>query len=206
MRGAWTAERWRLRAAIGSEEQLIVLVKDLEEVVSLRFEGDLRLEPLEARHLPALYELNRKRCCSRADARFATYVERGYGGYVAFREGELVGYYWWVDASARPPHPDLARLGLDIELGEGDVYGSDYFLLDSHRGGGTAVDFLYKLESDLGRRGYERLWGYVAAANRPARWLYSTRGYEPMWRVASRRVLFRRRTERSPIESTEVAA
>jgi GNAT superfamily N-acetyltransferase len=196
----------RLRTAVRSEEQLIVLLKDLDEIAEPRLEGDLVLEDLEARHLPALYELNRKRSFERADRRFARAVADGYRGYVAFRDGELVGYYWWVDASVEKRHPDLERLGLGIELGAEDVYGSDFFMLESHRGGGRAVDFLFKLESDLRRRGYRKLWGYVVSTNRPARWLYSSRGYRPMWTVLHKTVLMRRRIEIQQPETTEASA
>jgi len=198
--------RRRLRTSIRSEEKLIVLMKDLDQIVEPSVETDLRIEDLEERHLPALYELNHKRSFARADRRFATAVSHGYRGYVGFRGDELVGYYWWVDGTSSRLHPDLDGLDLGIELRERDVYGSDFFLLESHRGGGRAVDFLFKLESDLRRRGYRRLWGYVVSTNRPARWIYSSRGYQSMWTVLHRTVLLRRRTETRQMESTEASA
>jgi GNAT superfamily N-acetyltransferase len=205
-RSTWAAERWRLRAAVDSEQELIVLVKELSEIPEPAFEGDLRLEGLEARHLPLLHDLNRRRLSTRSDRRFAAWVRQGYHGYVAFRGEQAVGYYWWVDRSADPPHPDLVSLGLEIELGDGDVYGCDYFLLEEHRGGGTSIDFLYKVESDLRRRGFDRIWGYVAGDNRPARWLYASRGYRPIKKVSSRTRLLRRRTEAAELESQQARA
>lgn len=205
-RATWEAERWRLRAALESEEELIVLVKDLSDIVEPAFEGDLRLEEMGARHLPALHELNRRRLSTRADGRFASWIDRGYHGYVAFRGDQAVGYYWWVDRSAYPPHPDLVKLGLRIELGVGDVYGCDYFLLEEHRGGGTSIDFLYRIERDLRERGFERIWGYVTAGNRPARWLYTSRGYLPIREVSAKTRLLRRRTRTVEIKPTEATA
>ena len=72
----------------------------------------------------------------------------------------------------------------------GDVYGSSLFLLEEHRGKGAAGVFLHQVETSLRDRGYKRIWGSVDATNRPARWLYSTRGYRPMWKVVHRRFLF----------------
>jgi ribosomal protein S18 acetylase RimI-like enzyme len=43
------------------------------------------------------------------------------------------------------------------------------------------------VETALAARGYDGLWGYVRADNRPARWLYSTRGYEETGRVHLKR-------------------
>ena len=183
-----------------------MLVKDLSEITAPAFEGDLRLEDLDARHLPALHELNRQRMSTRADRRFADWIRHGYHGYVAFRGDRAVGYYWWVDRSADPPHPDLMKLGLQIELEAGDVYGCDYFLLEEHRGGGTSIDFLYRIERDLRERGFERIWGYVVADNRPARWLYTSRGYLPMRKVSAKTRLLRRRTRTAEIKPTEATA
>lgn len=188
----------RLLRLIYMKEQLIVIVKDLDAIVEhRRRNGDLRLADLRADQLPELSELNRKRSQPEADRRFAHYVEQGFHGFVAYRGQELVGYYWWVDRDVPKLFPDLRKLGLGIELAVGDVYGSDFFLLDGHRGGGAATDFLYKLESSLRGRGYTRLWGYVVSDNRPARWLYSLRGYRPMWISNRRRVLMLSRTTRA---------
>jgi GNAT superfamily N-acetyltransferase len=186
----------RLRGLLYTQERLVVIVKELDAIVEPRGPGDLRLEDLAAKHLPGLSELNRLRARPEVDRRFTRYVEQGFHGFVAYRGEELVGYYWWVDRDAPTPYPDLRKLGLGIELGEGDVYGSDFFLLEEHRGGGVAVDFLFKVESSLHDRGYARLWGYVVSGNRPARWIYSTRGYKPTWTVHRRQVLFLRRTNR----------
>jgi GNAT superfamily N-acetyltransferase len=187
--------RRRVGAAVRSEERLIVLAKDLSEVGPGKGTVEVRVEDLAARHLPALAELNRKRGFERADRRFARDVERGYHGYVGFVGGDLIGYYWWVDRASAPLHPDLAGLGLEIALGEADVYGYDYFVLEQFRGGGIAGEFLNKVEGDLARRGYHTLWGYVLSSNRPARWLYSLRGYRPMRTVLRQTFLFRTHTQ-----------
>lgn len=179
------------------EQRLIVIVKDLSAIAE-SWQGSLRLEDLDARHLPALSELNRKRDRPEVDRRFAKYVRQGFQGFVAYKDEQLVGYYWWVDRDVPNLFPDLRKLGLGIELGKGDVYGSDFFLLEEHRGGGIAADFLFKVESSLRDRGFDELWGFVTSSNRPARWLYSTRGYVPMWTVRQRRVLMLGRTTREP--------
>jgi GNAT superfamily N-acetyltransferase len=181
-----------------AQESLIVIVGKLDSIVEPWRDGGLRLEDLRAEHLPALSELNRRRGRPEVDRRFARYVQQGFHGFVAFAGDELLGYYWWVDRDARTTYPDLRKLGLGIELGEGDVYGSDFYVLDEHRGGGLAADFLFKVESSLRDRGYQRIWGYVVSSNRPARWIYSTRGYVPMWTVHRTKVLWVQRTTREP--------
>jgi hypothetical protein len=181
----------RLRATLYSHEDVVVLAKDLGDVTDMSSDG-LRVEELEERHLPALYEFNRARCNSAADRRTAARVERGYRGFVAHVGDELVGYYWWVDRDIEPDHGDIARYGLEIDLQPDEVYGFDYFLLEQHRGGGNSMEFLYKVESALRDLGYRTLWGYVIADNKPARWLYGLRGYTSVRRSSARRVLTRR--------------
>jgi hypothetical protein len=187
----------RLRRALYSQAEVVVLRKDLRQITDMEASEALRIEELDARHLTALYEFNRQRCFSKADARAAAALDRGYRGYVGYVGDELVGYYWWVDAAIEPHHSDIERYGLDIDLQPGEVYGFDFYLLERHRGGGKSMEFLYKIEAALRELGYDVLWGYVVADNKPARWLYSLRGYKPVRTVASRSVLGRRRTIRA---------
>lgn len=187
----------RLRAGIYSVEEVLVLKKDLAQITEMASSEALRIEEVDTSHLPALYEFNYKRCNSKADARPAAALERGYRGYVGYVGDELVGYYWWVDAAIEPNHSDIAHYGLELELKPGEVYGFDFYLLEQHRGDGKSMEFLYKIEAGLRDLGYDILWGYVVADNRPARWLYSLRGYKPVRKVASRSVLRRWRTIRT---------
>jgi hypothetical protein len=182
----------RLLAGVHRREDVVVMTKDLGEVMPMTSAEALRIEPLTAEHLPAVYEFNRRRCFTKADGRAPRALERGYRGFVGFVGDAPVGYYWWVDAAIEPRHGDIERLGLGFELGPGEVYGYDFFMLEEHRGGGKAMEFLHKIETALNELGYRLIWGYVEAGNRPARWLYGLRGYKPVSKVESRRVLGRR--------------
>ncbi len=201
---AFVAER--LATQLRKHETLLVLAKPLDDVVVPLRTGTVRLEPIERRHLPALAALNRERGDLEGDARFAADLDAGYGGFAGFRGDELIACYWWCDARM-PAHRDMARLGLEIELGPRDVYGFDLYVDKRHRAGGTAADVLHQVETALRQRGFERLWGWVVAENRSARWTYGARGYLPMWEVRRTRVLRRWRSRRAaiapPAERTE---
>ncbi|HEY8816492.1 MAG TPA: GNAT family N-acetyltransferase [Candidatus Dormibacteraeota bacterium] len=189
----------RLRRLFYLDQRFIVLLKQLDTIVESRRPGDLRVEDLEAKHLPALADLNRRRGRPQVDKRFATNVASGFHGFVAWRGDRLVGYYWWVDRDAPELHPDLRDLDLGIELEDGDVYGTDFYLLEEFRGSGTAADFLCKIEKSLRDRGYRRLWGYVDSGNRPALWAYRSRGYESMWILERKRRLWFRQKVVLPV-------
>lgn len=157
-----------------AENELLVLVKRLDRIAGVTLEPELSLEDVDASALPGLATFNRRRCATRATDRMAADLAAGRRGFVGRAGAEIAGYYWWVDAATG--HPHLGRLG--VGLGPRDVYGYDFFLAEEHRGGGRAGEFLHGVETALAGRGYEALWGYVRADNRPARWLYSVRGYE----------------------------
>lgn len=181
------------------DERLIVIVKELDAIVEPWRKGDLRMQDITTERLPELAELNSRRGRPDVQRLFERYVEQGFHGFLAYSDDELIGYYWWVDRHVPPLLTDPHRLNLGIELGEGDVYGSHFFLVEQHRGGGVAADFLYNVESSLRDRGFTRLWGYVAGGNRPARWVYSTRGYTSMWIARFRRILLIQRTTRESL-------
>lgn len=188
----------QLRRNIASEGRVTILLKDLDSIAEPRRRSALEVVPLDASHLPGLAELNRERGRPGVDRRFRASLERGLEGFVGIREGETIGYYWWVGTDDAASHPDLEWLGDWLQIEPGDVYGSDFYVLPAHRAGGTANEFLFAVESGLHRRGFKRLWGYVDAGNRQARWLYSSRGYEPIMDLTVRRFLSRRRTTAPP--------
>ena len=107
------------------------------------------------------------------------YVRRGYRALFAEVDGRIVGHIWWVDAqfSSDRAHPDLALYG--IRLGPREAYVFNFFLEPGYRGGGSANEFLSRFEQHLRSRGFERVWGFVASQNKPARWLYSLCGWKP---------------------------
>jgi Acetyltransferase (GNAT) family len=182
----------RLRATLYAHDDVVVMTKDLDAVMPMTSEDVLRVEELTAELLPAVYEFNQRRCFTQANARAPRALERGRRGFVGFVGDDPVGYYWWVDAEIEPRHEDIERLDLGFELGPGEVYGYDFFMLEEHRGGGKAMEFLHKIETALSESGYRVVWGYVEADNRPARWLYGLRGYVPVKQVETRRILGRR--------------
>ena len=193
---AKTAAELRRRAF--SANTITILLKDFDDVKVPRRPSELEVVAMEEAHLPGLSELNRRRGRPGVDRRFKADLERGLHGFVALLGGEVVGYYWWVEGERFATHPDARWLGDSFQIEPSDVYGSDNYLLPEARGGGTANHFLFGIESSIAALGYHRIWGYVESGNREARWLYSSRGYEPM-RDVSVRTVFSRRLEATPV-------
>lgn len=198
LRGTLAALLARLRRALYSEEVLIVMRKDLDRIVATKRPTGVVVEPLSRQHLPLLIQLNRERGSPEVDERFGAYFDAGFNGFIAQLDGATIGYYWWVDASNGAEFPDLRDFGMGIELGPGEVYGSDFYILEAHRNGRLASEVLSQIETGLSARGYSRLWGYVLADNRPARWLYETRGYERLWLHARKRRFFMTKLSNTP--------
>lgn len=189
----------RLRSQLHETERHLVLEKDLGEIAVPARRGRVELAPLERRHLGALSDLNRQRHDLTGDRRFAGDLDQGHGAFVALEDDRPVGFYWWTDATM-PPHRELREVGLGIRLGKRDVYGTDFYVDERVRRGGTAVDFLFQVETALAERGMRNLWGTVDETNRPARWTYAARGYEERWAVVGSRRLRRWSYRMEPLD------
>ena len=118
-------------------------------------------------------------------ARLRLFARRGYSVLFAEFGGRIVGFLWWADArlTGDRAHPHVARYG--IRLGPREAYVFDFFLEPGSRGGGNANEFLSAFDQHLRSRGFERLWGFVASDNKPARWLYTLSGWKPQKTVNS---------------------
>lgn len=181
--------RRRLARPIRSEDGVIILVKDLDDIVATPASGRLRIEDIGPEHIPALHELNRRRGASRKTRNFIGDLQRGCGGFAVMDGDAACGFYWYVGGPAAADHADVRRLAGTVELGDGDLYSFDFFLHEDARGRNTASEVLTMIETALRDHGHRRLWGYVDADNRPARWLYATRRYRPVRRLTTRTVL-----------------
>jgi GNAT superfamily N-acetyltransferase len=180
-----------LRAAAGRVLRSLVarilwLEKDVVVTKSLTgaglWKGRARLEvrPLQGPNDPAFHALLRHTGQGRLARWCVSYARNGYRGFLAFREGVPIGLMWWVDGRipARNNHPHLKRFA--IQLGAGDAYLFDFFIRPEYRGGGSANEFMTRIEAALGSLGYERLLGCVDVDNKQARWLYSLLGWQDL--------------------------
>lgn len=166
--------------------RLEVLAKDLEPGLEAPAARSLRVEELAARHLPGISELNRRRGMPEADRSFRAALEKGYRGFVAIVDSELVGYFHWVGGDMPVEHHDVWLIGPDFELGADEAYGSGLFVLEEHRGVGVGGDFLATMEVLLRDRGYRRFWVLVELDNVGAVRFYERHGYRRMWEVRYR--------------------
>ncbi|HEY6822695.1 MAG TPA: GNAT family N-acetyltransferase [Burkholderiales bacterium] len=158
----------------------IVLRKDLAEGDEARPGTLLQLRPFDGRDPAILERIAAAQYVDSPDMELLRiYVGRGYRALFAEVDDRIVGHIWWVDAhcSSDRAHPDLARYG--IRLGPREAYAFNFFLEPGSRGGGNANEFLSRFEQHLRSRGIERVWGFVADDNKPARWLYSLCGWKP---------------------------
>jgi GNAT superfamily N-acetyltransferase len=151
--------------------------------------GAIRLEEAQSHHLALLAEFNRRQCNTSRTRRFETGLAEGRRALLGFRDGELIGYFWWHDAAQAGDGFYLTRFG--VHLADDEVYGYDLFVAPEHRGRGTPVEFLAGIEAELVRLGYRAMYGFVDARNVPGRWLWASSGYGDVMRARTRRVVRR---------------
>jgi GNAT superfamily N-acetyltransferase len=151
--------------------------------------GTVRVEGAESHHVPLLAEFNRRQCNTRRTRRFETDLAEGKRALLGFRDGKLIGYFWWHDAAQAGDCIHLTRAGLS--LADDEVYGYMLYIAPEQRGQGTPAEFLAGVEAALARLGFRRMFGFVDSSNRRARWLYATSGYEDVVRCQTRTFLRR---------------
>jgi GNAT superfamily N-acetyltransferase len=194
------AERGRLHAARGTLAEVIqARVYRTGEELMLRQRlvaddtaagGRVHVRPATAADLAALADLNRRLSRTRVTPVFERRLAVGRPALLGFVDDKLIGYFWWLDPAHASRKPELQHFG--VRLARDDVYGHSFLVAPEHRGRDAAA-FLAAVEAELARLGYRHMYGGVEASNRPARWLYSIRGYEVVARARTRTVLGRLR-------------
>jgi len=186
-------EHWReagLRQALERGayrvEEAVPAVKDLSalkpqksdfpgadvRIVEIAFPADVppaSQYPLRSRHLRA-----------------GAFVERGYRGFAAIKEGRVVADIWGSFPDG-PAHPHVACFGFDLR--DDGVYLFDFHVQADERGKSISTPFLLHVLHTLKGRGFGHAYGYYAADNTPALWFHRMLGYEERAPVVLRRVL-----------------
>jgi GNAT superfamily N-acetyltransferase len=166
-----------------------MVVRKQFDVAGSRATGLVGLEEADPRHLSQLAEFNRRQCNTTRTQRFEEGLAEGKRAFLGFRDGELIGYFWWHDAAHAGDDFYLGRFG--IALAADEMYGYDLFVAPQHRGRGTPTEFLAAIEAELVRSGYRAMYGFVDVRNVPARWLWASSGYKDVMRARTRRILRR---------------
>jgi GNAT superfamily N-acetyltransferase len=142
----------------------------------------LRVEIADTRHLAQMAKLFRGH--DDADltepelAELFAWRMASAGAVLGYLGDELIGCLWWADAEAMPRVEPLLNVRFGIRLGAHDVYAFGLLVAPEHRAEGISTWFLTSAEAELGRLGYNRLFGYVLRANRAARWLFAITGHQ----------------------------
>jgi GNAT superfamily N-acetyltransferase len=169
------------RAVRYSRSEFIVSEMELttESRVSLKVRLVVRVLELQDRAAVAAFH-RRHEVDPRQQDRVANYFDHGYRGFLAFDEGELIGYLFWVNnespAAHRNPHLRL----FDIRLKDDEIYGFDFYVAPRHRGESRALEFFDRAARLLAEDGYSKIYGFVDAEKRPARWTYALLGLRPI--------------------------
>jgi RimJ/RimL family protein N-acetyltransferase len=169
------------------DEDHVVIVKDLDDGRPERIGSNLEVRAVDSRDTDTVDEFCGTHFPPKVGRYVRSYRRRGYPAFAAFRRGLLIGLFWWVDAAIDAQHPDLILHQIDLQ--PGDTYAFAYFIAPEHRGSNTATEVIGAVFSALRDAGYTRVWGWVNAANRPARWLFRLAGFQETRRVRVRAVL-----------------
>ncbi len=177
--GIGLALAWLVRracAALYVRRRELLLLKRLKPGTTAREADGLRIERATPAHEALLRAFNARYRTPQKVGACAAYLRNGYEGFLAFLDGDLVGYWWWVTEATDPAltHPCVERFGVTLDGGE--VFAFDYFVTSECRNRGIGVTFLRAIYAELAREGYRAVWGSVDADNVAARWVYKLVG------------------------------
>lgn len=165
----------------------IIQVLDLSEDDMAPPCDTLHIERINASHWEAILSFVRQpRNYTPSRTRYLQWsMHAGHDGFVAYRGDEMIGYTWFETGAPREtdPHPQIIRLGIELE--ESDIFSFNLYVDPAHRGGGTSMEFLLKVQASLRDMGIRRIYGNVQKKNLPARVLYRTVGREEQRTVRS---------------------
>jgi GNAT superfamily N-acetyltransferase len=174
----------RAAATVYARRVELVFVKRLDQGKPLHLpHNELRIRAVTPADASALQRFNERYRTKTKVRACGCYLQNDYGGFLAFLDNELVGYWWWVGSATDPAliHPYVDRF--ELSLKDDEVFAFDYFIASEHRGRGTGVKFLASIYRELETLGYRRVWGSVDADNIAARWLYKVHGNEVVRRM-----------------------
>lgn len=163
----------------------LVLLKNLNGEIKFSQENKFQIQSIAQHHFFVIKQFNEKYRDKSNIRASVHYLKNNYQGFIAFLNNEMIGCWWWVANKIHPTitHPCILRFGISLE--DDEVYGFDFFLAPQYRGQGNAIKFLSMIYYELKKMGYNRIWGYVAVNNIPARWLYDINGYRIVNRIVS---------------------
>jgi GNAT superfamily N-acetyltransferase len=170
-----------------SYREEVILMKDLNDLMSFPFKNDLEIEKIEKKTIKSLLQIRDQSEIDKEDSykMFNEYLCNNCKGFIAKLKGEIIGYIWWANNTMQSNFSHVAArfYSKEIKLSPTDVYMFDYFIVDRHRGGGNGVEFLSKVLTELKNLGYKRSFGYVVTSNLPAMWLYRLTSFKDMKKV-----------------------
>jgi len=188
-------EHWReeglepaAKRSIKKEEKAVPALKDLSQLKPKKgdFPGDdVRVVEIAfPSDVPEASQYHRRSRFLRAGA----FVDRGYRGFAAIKDGRVVADIWGSFPDSRGPvHPHVAWFGFDLR--DDGVYLFDFHVQADERGKSISTPFLVHVLHSLRDRGYRYAYGYYAADNTPALWFHRMLGYEERPPVTLKRFL-----------------
>jgi GNAT superfamily N-acetyltransferase len=163
-----------LLAPVFRKREDVLLCKELKAEPGQASTGRLEAVPVGSQHLKALVQFIHEHHgdVARSLRMLDDCFRNRYEGRVAFLDGQVIGYRWWVTHTMS--HPQLKLYHLTLR--EDEVFAFGLYIARAYRAHGYATEFLAITQQQLLDLGYKRLYNAVGAGNVPARRLYESFG------------------------------
>jgi ribosomal protein S18 acetylase RimI-like enzyme len=165
----------RLATALYSDERHLIIAKRIDAQPGPGTTDEFTIHSLESRSDLARVATVSDHHLLRQRTR--VFLESGYSAqFACSADGAPVGHLWCAAGNIARDHSDVVLHRID--LADDEAYVFSLFVTPAGRGERIAPALLRQTEAALRARGYRRMVGWVDARNRPARWFFSTSGFE----------------------------
>lgn len=168
------AKLGEMLAPVFRKREDVLLCKELRKETNQTPSGRLEVVPVRPEHRKALEQFIHEHHgdVARSLRMLDDCFRHRYEGRVAFLNGQVIGYRWWV--THKTHHPQLSMYNLTLR--EDEVFAFGLYIARAFRAHGYATEFLAITQQQLVELGYQRLYNAVGADNVPARRLYDSFG------------------------------
>jgi len=182
-----------LRKAIYDNHDELIFERDLNEEITISYDENVVIQKIDKDNADSLidfygqYDLGGRN----PDKVINRCFDLHHKCYVAVQDGKIMGYVWWGDKEAIFDRQDPDEKFLDdgvMNLQQGEIYVFFVFVSPDFRSRNTAIKFMLSFAEVLMRDGYMKIYGYVAANNMPAYYIFKLLGADIQQRIPVHRM------------------
>lgn len=182
-----------LRRALYDTHDELIFERDLNKEFNISYDDNVVIQQINEDNADTLVDFYQQYDLGGRNPAYVVKhcLELHHKCYVALKADKIMGYVWWGDQEAIFDRQDPDEKFLDdgiITLLPGELYVFFVFVSPEFRSRNTAIKFMLSFVDELKKDSYAKLYGYVAANNLPAYYIFKLLGADIKRRIPVQRI------------------